>query len=231
MTEVGTAVPPGGDIPAPIGRAPQSPGAQLGWAVVSTLALAAWIAWQFDWVWAIAGVFGILVHETGHLLVINVLGCGPSRIHIIPFFGGAATMKRAPRTEFHGVLIALAGPAAGLLAAAPFILASVITHDPRWAGGGFFVAVINLLNLAPAPPLDGSKALGPALARIHPMVERAALLLVGAAAAYWAVRRGSYLFGTFVAIAALGSFRRGTVRPNAERLTNGQWLATVALWL
>ncbi len=196
MSELGTAVPTGGNIPAPDRGAPappkpRSPAAEVGWALASTAALLAWLTWQWGWVWAVAGMIGLLIHEVGHLLAINALGCGPGRIHVIPFLGGAATMKRPPKTEFQGVLIALAGPVAGLLAALPFIAASVISGDPRWSGGAFFIAMINLLNLMPAPPLDGSKALGPALAWIHPMVERGALVLVGGAAAYWALRRGS----------------------------------------
>ena len=198
--------------------------------MASTALLAAWIAYQWGWVWAVAGVVGILVHECGHMVVINALGCGPSRIHIIPFFGGAATMKRPPKTEFQGVLIALAGPIAGLVSTIPFFLAAGLTGDPRWAGGAFFIAMINLLNLAPAPPLDGSKALGPALAWVHPMLERVGLVLVGGAAALWALHRGSLLFGAFIAIGTLGALRGRAQRPQAERLTTGEWAGSIGLW-
>jgi Zn-dependent protease len=206
-------------------------GVEIGWGVASTALLAGWIAFQWGWIWALAGVFGILAHECGHLALINALGCGPGRLHIIPFLGGAATMKRPPRTEFQGVLIALAGPFAGLASSLPFFVAAGVTHDPRWAGGAFFIALLNLLNLAPAPPLDGSKALGPALAWVHPMLERAALVLVGGAAALWAFNRGSYLFAIFVAIASLAALRGRRTRPAAERLSTGQWLAALGLWL
>ena len=229
MTEASTAVPPGGDVPAPVQRAPQSPGAQLGWALASTAALLLWLAWQWGWVPAVAGLIGVLVHETGHLLVINALGCGPSRIVIIPFFGGAATMQRPPKTDFHGVLIAMAGPIAGLLAAAPFIVASRVTGDARLADGAGFIILINLLNMLPAPPLDGSKALGPALARIHPMVERAALVLIGGAVAYFALRQHNLLVGAFVAVATLGALRRPP-RPSSRPLSIGEWFASVGLW-
>src|ERR1700760_872186 len=102
MTDIGTAVPTGGEAPDPIAQPPRprSLAAEIGWGLASTALLAVWIAWQWGWVWALAGVFGIVVHELGHMAVINALGCGPSRIHIIPFLGGAATMRRPPRTEF-----------------------------------------------------------------------------------------------------------------------------------
>lgn len=213
--------------------APREPSAiaRIGWAVVATALLAAWIGWRMGWIWALAGVFGIFVHEFGHLLVINALGSGPSRIRIIPFFGGAATMPKPPSTEFKGVLMALAGPLFGLLATAPFFAATWITGDRRWIGGAFFIAVINLINLAPAPPLDGSKALGPALARVHPWLEKAALLVVGVLAVIWALKTGNTLFGVFVGVATLGSLRAGAVRPSSERLTVVQAVASAALWL
>ena len=129
------------------------------------------------------------------------------------------------------MLIALAGPVAGLVATLPFFAAAALTHDPRWAGGAFFIAIINLLNLAPAPPLDGSKALGPALAWVHPWLERAALVLIGGAAVPWALNRGSFLFAAFVGIASLAALRGRMQRPPAERLTTGQWLAAIGLWL
>ncbi|HLI65914.1 MAG TPA: M50 family metallopeptidase [Caulobacteraceae bacterium] len=223
------AAPQPAAVAAPV-AAPASPLNEIVWAAISTLLLAAWIAWQMGWVWALAGVVGVFVHEFGHVLAINALGCGPGRIRIIPFLGGAATMARPPTSDFKSVLISLAGPAFGLLAAIPFFVLARI-DDPAWAGGAFFIALINLINLAPAPPLDGSKALGPALARIHPMVERAALVLVGAGAVYWAITTGNWIFGAFVGIATLGAIRTGIPRLQARPLTAPEWLASVALWL
>src|SRR5581483_9433750 len=121
--------------------------------------------------------------------------------------------------------IALAGPAAGLLAAIPFFVVARWTGDARWLGGAFFVGIINLINLAPAPPLDGSKALGPALARIHPLLERIALVLVGGLAVLWAVRSGNWIFGAFVGIATLGALRARTLRDPARPLGAGEWAA------
>jgi Zn-dependent protease len=217
--------------PSPPANREPSPGASLAGAVISSLLLAAWIGWRMGWVWALAGVFGVLVHELGHLAVINAVGCGPGRIHFIPFLGGAASMKRAPDTEFKGVLIALAGPVVGLLAAAPFVLLFQSTGQRIWLGGVFFIGMINLINLAPAPPLDGSKALGPALARIHPWLERGGLLLVGALAVAWALWTRNYIFALFVGLGAFGALRAPAIRPAATRLSLVQWLASVGLWM
>jgi Zn-dependent protease len=176
-------------------------------------------------------VVGVFVHEYGHVLAINAAGVGPGRIRIIPFVGGAATMQRTPDSDFKGVLISLAGPSFGLIAAIPFFILARQTGDSRWLGGAFFIGLINLINLAPAPPLDGSKTLGPALARIHPLVEKAALILVGLVAVVLAVRTGNWIFGAFVGIATLGAIRARTLRAPARPLTAVEWIASIGLWL
>jgi Zn-dependent protease len=203
----------------------------LAWGVISTALLAGWLTWAMGWVWALAGVVGVFVHEYGHVLAMNRLGCGPGRIQIIPFLGGAAIPARAPSTEYRGVLISLAGPAFGLLATLPFFAAYAATGQAMWMDGALFICLINLINLAPAPPLDGSKALGPALARIHPLVERGVMVAIGAAVALWAVSRGSYIFGAFVALAIFGSLRAPRLRPLAEKLTGQQQLGSAGLYL
>jgi Zn-dependent protease len=217
------------DAPAP--RRKPSPAAEIGWALASSALLAALIGYYNGWIWALAGVVGVFVHEYGHVLAINAAGVGPGRIRIIPFVGGAATMQRTPDSDFKGVLIALAGPSFGLIAAIPFFLLAHQTGDGRWLGGAFFIGLINLINLAPAPPLDGSKALGPALARIHPLVEKAALILVGLVAVVLAVRTGNWIFGAFVGIATLGAIRARTLRAPARPLTAVEWIGSVGLWL
>lgn len=220
--------------PAPAPEAepvrPPSPGRDIVWALISTALLAGWIGLNMGWLAAVAIVFGVFVHEFGHVLAINALGCGPGRLQIVPFLGGAAYPARLPDTEFKGVLIALAGPVFGLLALAPFLLAFAVSGQERWLGAAFLIGVINLINLAPAPPLDGSKAFGPALARIHPVLERAALLLVGGLAVVWAVTRGSWIFAIFVGLGVLGALQRGRLRPWTRRLTGAEWAGSMVLY-
>jgi len=203
---------------------------QFVWGLVSTLLLAAWVSWQMGWLWGLSAVFGVFVHEFGHVMVINWAGSGPSRIRIIPFFGGAATMRRAPDSDFKGVLIALAGPAFGLLAAAPFYLAATLTGERTWMTGAFLVGALNLVNLAPAAPLDGAKAIGPALARIHPWLERGVLIAIAAAALAWALLRGSWLFAAVIGFGAARAFAASRIRPPARPLTAREWAMSVALY-
>ena len=214
-----------------VARPQPSQASRLLWGLVSTALLAAYIGWNMGWVVATAAVVGVFVHEYGHVLAINALGSGPGRIHIIPFFGGAATMSRPPTSEFKGVLIAMAGPVFGLLAAAPFLIAAAALREPRWMGGALFIAGINLLNLLPVPPLDGSKALGPALAWIHPWLERGVLISLAALALDWAFVHRQIVLGAFVALAgARLIFAPGALRPASTRLTLAQWGAAIVLY-
>ncbi|HLY78640.1 MAG TPA: M50 family metallopeptidase [Caulobacteraceae bacterium] len=199
------------------------------WGLISTLLLAAWLSWQMGPLWGIAAVVGVFVHEFGHVLMINWAGSGPSRIRIIPFFGGAATMARPPESELKGVLISLAGPVFGLLAALPFFGLAAWLGDPTWLIGAVVIAGFNLLNLAPAPPLDGSKALGPVLAKIHPLLERGVLLVIGAGAVAWTFSRGSWLVALFIALSLFASLRSAQLRPAPRPLSWGEWGLSLAL--
>ncbi|MFA4894497.1 metalloprotease [Brevundimonas sp.] len=214
------------------GEPPLDKGQHPVWAVVSTLLLGGFIWWvSGSWVIAVAAIWGLLVHEYGHVLAMNALGMGPAKIYIIPFLGGVAKSQRLPASEWHGVLVSLAGPAFGLLAAIPFFGLYIATGQGMWLQGVFIIALINLVNLAPAPPLDGSKALGPVLALIHPMVEKAVIAAIGLIVVIWGVTNGSYIFAVFLALALIGHLRRGVWRPDGRRLTWPEAGRSVGLFL
>ena len=225
----GTADAPAAEAAQPRARA-ASPAQAFAWGLLSTLLLAGWVAIWAGPLGAVALVGGVFVHEFGHLLVINWAGAGPSRIRIIPFFGGAATMSRIPDSDFKGVLIALAGPAFGLLFALPFWGLAAYTGRSAWLAGAFYVGALNLINLAPAAPLDGAKAFGPVLGRIHPQLERAALVIIAILALAWAIGRGSFLFASVIAFGALRAFVAGGARPPSRPLSAPEWLASIALY-
>jgi len=129
------------------------------------------------------------------------------------------------------MLLALAGPAFGLLAMIPLVGLWMATGEAEWMIGAFLVAMINLINLAPAPPLDGSKALGPVLARVDPMVEKAALIAIGALVVWWGVTTGRFILAVFLGIALLGHLRAGAWRPPGGKLTWPQAGQSLGLFL
>lgn len=202
------------------------------WAVISTLLLGGFL-WYVTgtWVAALAGVFGLFVHEYGHVLAMNRLGMGPAHIHVVPFLGGLARGQRNPASEWHGVLVSLAGPAFGLLAMIPFVAAWMTLGSGAWLFGAFFIAMINLVNLVPASPLDGSKALGPVLARAHPMLEKAVLVAVGGVVVIWSVMTGRWFLATFLAIAVIGRLRSGGQRSDERPLSTSEAAKSLGLYL
>ena len=228
------AVTPAADQPvrAQAAEPPLDKGQNPVWAVIST-ALLGGLIWYVtgSWVIAVALIWGLLVHEYGHVLAMNRLGMGPARIYIIPFLGGVAKSQRLPQSEWHGVLVSLAGPAFGLLAAIPFFAGFVATNHPAWLLGAAVIAAVNLINLAPAPPLDGSKALGPVLAGIHPMVERVAMIAMGGLVVWWGFLTGRWILAAFLAIALVGHLKRGAWRPDGRPLTRRESLFSVGLFL
>ena len=233
----GTAAPPREAAVADRGpprtdEPPLDKGQHPVWAIVSTLLLGGFIWWvSQSWVIAVAAIWCLFVHEYGHVLAMNRLGMGPARIYIIPFLGGVAKSQRLPKSEWDGVLVSLAGPGFGLLAAIPFFAGFIATGHGEWLLGAAVIALINLVNLAPAPPLDGSKALGPVLARIHPNVERGAMVLIGALVVFWGVTTGRFILAAFLAIALIGHLRRGAWRPEGRPLTGRESAQSVGLFV
>jgi len=218
--------------PARAAEPPLDKGQNPVWAVASTLLLGGFIWWiTGSWVIAAALIWGLFVHEYGHVLAMNRLGMGPARIYIIPFLGGVAKSQRLPQSEWHGVLVSLAGPAFGLLAAIPFFAGFIATGQPAWLLGAAVIAALNLINLAPAPPLDGSKALGPVLARVHPRLEQLAMLAVGGLVVWWGLVTGRWILAAFLAIALIGHLKRGMWRPDGRPLNGRESAFSVGLFI
>lgn len=226
--------------PEPAARAPSPRDAQVRfdegqhplWTLASTLLLGGLIWWwSQSWYVAVAVVFGVFVHEYGHVLAMNRVGMGPARIYIVPFFGGLARAQRPAKSEWDGVLVSLAGPVFGLLAAIPFFGLAFATGNAQWLGAASAVAFLNLINLLPAPPLDGSKALGPVLAFVHPMLERLALIVVGGLVILWGIMGGQIFLVLFLGIALIGYLKRGSWRPYGRKLTGKEAAMSLVLFL
>ena len=202
------------------------------WVVVSTLLMAGFL-WLISGSVIVAGavLVGLFVHEAGHVLAMNRLGMGPARIYIIPFLGGLAKARCAPRSEWDGVLVSLAGPAFGLLAMIPFVGIWMATGQGDWLRAAFYIAMLNLVNLLPAPPLDGSKALGPVLTRVHPRLEQIVLLVIGVAVVWWGLTTGRFILAAFLALSVFGHLKRGVWRAAWGTLSWPEAGRSLALYL
>ena len=149
------------------------------------------------------GLLALLLHETGHLLTARGLGYRVRSLELWPF-GAALSMDLS--TGSRGALpVALAGPLCSVAAAAMSLL--LLRLLPRTEGvmEPFFCMNLSLaaVNLLPAEPLDGGRALASLLSR--PMGVRRARRLT----AWTGLLLGGALFslGVYGAILGVGSER------------------------
>lgn len=222
----------GGAAPAPSAEVPVEKDQSLVWAILSTALMGGFLWWiTGSAIVAGAVLIGLFVHEAGHALAMNNLGMGPARIYIIPFLGGLAKARREPKSEWDGVLVSLAGPAFGLLAMIPFVGVWMVLGQGEWLMGAFFIAMLNLVNLVPAPPLDGSKALGPVLTRVHPRLEQIVLLVIGVAVVWWGLTTGRFILAAFLALSVFSHLKRGVWRAAWGTLSWSEAGKSLALYL
>ena len=149
------------------------------------------------------GLLALLLHETGHLLTARGLGYRVRSLELWPF-GAALSMDLS--TGSRGALpVALAGPLCSMAAAAMSLL--LLRLLPRTEGvmEPFFCMNLSLaaVNVLPAEPLDGGRALASLLSR--PLGVRRARRLT----AWTGLVLGGALFslGVYGAILGVGSER------------------------
>lgn len=114
-------------------------------------------AWLFSWEFAFVIIVSLIVHELGHVLAMRTVGIPTKGFYLIPFVGGAAVPERAFHSRHEEHFVALAGPLFGL-AQAVLCYGIFLATDHALAGAvAAWVALFNLLNLLPIPPLDGGR--------------------------------------------------------------------------
>ncbi|HEY6338679.1 MAG TPA: site-2 protease family protein [Candidatus Sulfotelmatobacter sp.] len=105
----------------------------------------------------------LLIHETGHLIAAQRMGCHVLSIDIYPIFG--VTRFGTPWSRLDHCVIAWAGVLAQAVVALPLILWVALFGYTRFEAVnmlfailGFFSMGVALFNLLPVPPLDGAIA-------------------------------------------------------------------------
>ncbi|QKV80504.1 site-2 protease family protein [Amycolatopsis sp. Hca4] len=161
----------------PLGR---PAGIRVGahWSVLLTMALLAWLLsrsllpdavpgrsplvyWATGTVGAVVFLASLLVHELSHALVARHRGLTVESVTLWLFGGSTELTEEAPtpRTAF---TVAIAGPAASLLAGAGFLGASLPLPGATGvtlAWLGWTNLVLAAFNLLPGAPLDGGRVL------------------------------------------------------------------------
>ncbi len=147
------------------------------------------------------GMLALLLHETGHLLTARGLGYRVRSLELWPF-GAALSVDLS--TGSRGALpVALAGPLCSMAAAAMSLLLLRLLPQTEGVIEPFFCMNLSLaaVNLLPAEPLDGGRALASLLSR--PLGARRARRLT----AWTGLVLGGALFslGVYGAILGVGS--------------------------
>ena len=100
----------------------------------------------------------ILIHELGHYIDIKRRGLPAEMPVFLPGLGAYVQWNALGVSEETRAKVSLAGPIAGLLAAAACAFVWWKTRNPLWAALTHVGAWLNLLNLTPIWVLDGAKA-------------------------------------------------------------------------
>lgn len=164
-------------------------------------------------------LFGsVLVHEVFQALVAHQNGVGVRGIRLQPI-GGGPELSREPPTPGADFLIGAIGPLLSIVLAALCYGIGQLMRDAPVAVAitGYLIAInllIGLVNLVPAPPLDGGRMLR-------------AMLWWGSGRRAWATR-WTLRAGLAFAVALFGI---GVVRLARGEVMGGLWFVLVALIL
>lgn len=105
------------------------------------------------------GLIATILHESGHVFVMNLFGIPPKRIRMNPFGIDIVEGDRICSRRLTDALIALAGPISNLLFFGLFSVVCFFWYQKYF----FFLAAANLglfvFNILPIEPLDGGQAL------------------------------------------------------------------------
>lgn len=111
----------------------------------------------FGWPYAVGMVGLILVHETGHALVMLNRNLPFSPMIFVPFVGAMISMNRLPRDAWEDALVAFGGPVLGSIGAGGVAVAATLTQSQLLYALADFGFMINLFNLLPVGSMDGGR--------------------------------------------------------------------------
>ncbi|WP_018662166.1 site-2 protease family protein [Heyndrickxia acidiproducens] len=129
----------------------------------------------YGWSFAIALMYSMLVHESGHMIAAKQRGVKTSPIFFIPFVGAAVGLKEDIKHSKDESYIAYGGPLFGTIATIIALLFYLIFHGDIWLLAVYIGSILNLFNLIPLSPLDGGRI----VTVLSPKIWGAGLLLLG----------------------------------------------------
>lgn len=118
----------------------------------------------YSWSLLLALMLVLLVHELGHFAAMKAFGYRQLGIFFLPLLGAAAQGKKDSAPPWQQLVILLAGPVPGMVAALLFVLAVTslgLVVPPAFTEFALYVCllalVVNFINLLPIMPLDGGR--------------------------------------------------------------------------
>ena len=109
----------------------------------------------WGWKFGVGIVVLIAFHELGHYLEGRRQGLDVSLPTFVPFLGAFVLIRNSPLNPWRNALVALAGPAAGTLAAAACWWIGQATGSDLFNALAYAGFLLNLINLLPIGMLDG----------------------------------------------------------------------------
>ncbi|RYL92297.1 site-2 protease family protein [Sporolactobacillus sp. THM7-4] len=131
-------------------------------------------ALTFGWTFAIALMYSLVTHESGHMLAAKRRGVSTSPIFFIPFLGAAVGLKGKIRHAKDESYVAYGGPFLSTIATIIALALYRVIHADVFLLSVYLGSVINLFNLIPISPLDGGRI----ITAISPKIWVAGLILL-----------------------------------------------------
>lgn len=141
------------------------------------LALGTFGAYSFMWSWkfALLVMFGIGVHESGHVWAMRRKGLRTKGFYFVPLLGGMSISEDSMGP--HETYVALMGPAFGIVTVFVPMVMLLMTGSHFWSACASWLAFVNLFNLFPVNPLDGGRVVKCIALALHKWIGYAFLFI------------------------------------------------------
>ncbi|MFT4924996.1 MAG: Zn-dependent protease [Phenylobacterium sp.] len=160
-------------------------------------------AWLFSLTFAVALLISLMFHEFGHVQAMRYFGLKTRGIYLVPFVGGLALGDEKVNTRWQSVVIALAGPAFGMVMSLAYMLVYGLTGEIFFAALAVFNALLNLFNLLPVLPLDGGHVIKHICFSLHGKFWAAICATTAAFLVYLCYQSGSPLLALLLIIGSV----------------------------
>ena len=136
------------------------------------------------WKVGLVALAGMILHEYGHILALDMIGIRHAGFFGIPFFGGITIYSAEDIKKYsHQFFIAIMGPVVGALFGGALVLAYIMTGLNAVGATAGLMIILNLFNMIPVIGLDGGAMYDCIVSGFHPVLKKISFGLLAAAVA------------------------------------------------